>query len=170
MTFIPFHLPHVINIRVYHKFDSTKRNLTQKYSVWVLLLQWYLLSHYQKTPYDLEPSRRKHWRFSCVKSALAKIFIIMGWSVFTFSSAWSQDFESVKIKKCFSCRASSRAKQDVEKVRRLRGSGAYAPHGTSFKDLCFTCSFGVTLTLSPPAVLLMFTRVRYRFNFIDSDS
>ncbi len=63
----------------------------------MLLLQWYLLSHYQKTPYDLEPSRRKHWRFSCVKSALAKIFIIMGWSVFTFSNAWSQDFESHRV-------------------------------------------------------------------------
>ncbi len=31
------------------------------------------------------------------QAALAKIFIIKGWSVFTSSSAWRQDFESVKM-------------------------------------------------------------------------
>ncbi len=35
-------------------WTSQKGIYTEKYSVWVLLLQWYLLSHYQKKLYDLE--------------------------------------------------------------------------------------------------------------------
>ncbi len=34
VTFIPFHLPHAINVRVYHMFDITEKTLTLKYSGW----------------------------------------------------------------------------------------------------------------------------------------
>ena len=35
------------------------------------------------------------------ESSLARIFVIMGWSVLRWSSAWRYDMESVKIKNLF---------------------------------------------------------------------